>query len=342
MRVGIIGGGFGLSVQAPIINTHPKMKVTSICTMKRHLLPKDLLNGANTPIHYTNWTKMLDSEELDIVFVSSLPVHHFEMVKYALRRGINVVCEKPFTMNSKESEELLIIFNNSSNTKVFIDFEWRYHPARQKVKELISGIGDILHFEYHTSVPQYQKLQNNKIGWMGEKQQFGGMLGAVGTHMIDCLRWLVKDEVKIINGSTHTHVPVGSGEFRDADDAFFVHGKMTRNSTFSIQLISGIHHGFGSSLRVFGSRGTITLTNDKSLFFGKTGENLEEIIVEMNEKSVPALSLEAKAYYQAFYPFIDKVYENITYNKSDEDLPTIIDGHENQVIVDKVLANSMN
>lgn len=339
MRVGIIGGGFGFSVQAPIINTHPKMNVTAVSTMKRHLLPKDFSHGANTPVHYTNWTKMLDSEELDLVFVSSLPIYHFEMVKYALRRGINVVCEKPFTMNSKESEELIKILKNSSNTKVFIDFEWRYHPARQKVKELISEIGDILHFEYHTSVSQYQKLQNIKIGWMGKKQQFGGMLGALGTHMIDCLRWLLKDEVKTINGLTHTHVPEGPGELRDADDAFFIHGRMTRNSTFSIQLISGIHHGFGSNLKVFGSLGTITLTNDKSLFFGKADESLEEIIVEMNDQSVPTLSLEAKAYYQAFYPFIDKVYENITYNKSDEDLPTIVDGHENQMIIDLVLSN---
>lgn len=336
MRVGIIGGGFGLTVQAPIINTHPKMNVTAISTLKRHQLPKDLSNGDNSPVHYKNWTKMLDSEELDLVFVSSLPMHHFEMVKYALSRGLNVVCEKPFTMNSRESEELLIISKKSNNTKVFIDFEWRYHPARQKVKELISEIGDILHFEYHISAPRYQNLQNNKIGWMGEKQQFGGMLGALGTHMIDCLRWLVQDEVKTINGLTHTHVPEGPGEIRDSDDAFFLQGKMTRNSTFSIQLILGIHHGFGSNLKIFGRLGTITLTNDKTLFFGKASESLEEIIVETDDQTIPPLSLEAKAYYQAFYPFIDKVYENITYNKSDEDLPTIVDGHKNQAIIDRV------
>ena len=40
MRVGIIGGGFGLAVQAPIINTHPKMNVSAISTMIRHQVPK--------------------------------------------------------------------------------------------------------------------------------------------------------------------------------------------------------------------------------------------------------------------------------------------------------------
>lgn len=338
MRVGIIGGGFGLTVQAPIINTHPKMNVSAVSTMMRHQLPKDLINGDNSPAHYTDWTKMLDLEELDLVFVSSLPIYHFEMVKQVLNKGVNVVCEKPFTMNSRESEELLRM-SKSNKAKVFVDFEWRYHPACQKVKELISELGDILHFDYHISAPQYQNLQTNKRGWMGEKQQFGGMLGALGTHMIDCLRWLVQDEVITINGLTHTHVPEGPGELRDSDDAFFIQGKMTKNSTFSIQLISGINHGFGSNLKIFGSLGTITLTNDKTLYFGKASESLEEIIIEMDEKNIPTLSLEAKAYYKAFYPFIDKVYENITYNKSDEDLPTIVDGHENQVIIDRVLSN---
>lgn len=338
MRVGIIGGGFGLTVQAPIINTHPKMNVSAVSTMMRHQLPKDLSTGDNSPVHYTDWTKMLDLEELDLVFVSSLPIYHFEMVKYALNKGINVVCEKPFTMNSVESDELLRL-SKDSNAKVFIDFEWRYHPARQKVKELISEVGDILHFEYHISASQYQKLQTNKSGWMGEKQKFGGMLGALGTHMIDCLRWLIQDEIITINSIIHTHVPEGPGELRDSDDAFFIHGKMEGNCTFSIQLISGIHHGFGSNLKVFGNLGTINLIDDKTLFFGKARENLEEIKVETYAQTIPTLSLEANAYYPAFYPFLDKVYENIIFNKLDRDLPTIVVGHENQMIIDRVLSN---
>ncbi|HDR7517282.1 Gfo/Idh/MocA family oxidoreductase [Bacillus mobilis] len=338
MRVGIIGGGFGFNVQAPIINTHPRMKVSAVSTMMRHQLPKELSTGDNSPVHYTDWTKMLDLEELDLVFVSSLPIYHFEMVKYALNKDINVVCEKPFTMNSRESEELLKL-SKDTNAKVFIDFEWRYHPARQKVKELINEVGDILHFEYHISASQYQNLQTKNRGWMGEKQKFGGMLGAIGTHMIDCLSWLIQDKIITINSLIHTHVPQGPEELRDSDDAFFIHGKMEGNCTFSIQLISGIHHGSGSNLKVFGSLGTINLIDDKTLFFGKASENLEEIKVETYAQTIPPLSPEAIAYYPAFYPFLDKVYENIIFNKLDKDLPTIVDGHENQIIIDSVLSN---
>ncbi|MFO1444099.1 Gfo/Idh/MocA family oxidoreductase [Bacillus sp. Bva_UNVM-123] len=344
MKVGIIGGGFGLTVQAPIINTHPKMKVTAISTMKRHQLPGELKGEKNTPAHYKDWTDMVNREELDLVFVSSIPFYHFKIVKYALEKGIkNIVCEKPFTMNSNESKELLKL-SKQYKANVLIDFEWRYLPARQKVKELIMNhtIGDILHFEYHTSSVQYNNLIFNKRGWMGEKQKFGGMLGALGTHMIDCLNWLVNDEIEMINGLVHTHIPIGAGEQRDADDAFFIHGKMKNNCTFSIQLISGIHHGFGSSLRIFGKEGTITLTNDQQLCLGKMDEQLIDITIQNERKIPPNLSAVAISYYSAFYPLLEKLYEYIVYNKVDRDLPTIEVGHRNQVVLDAILAKSLN
>ncbi|SMQ80653.1 Predicted dehydrogenase [Bacillus sp. OV166] len=336
MRVGIIGGGFGLKVQAPIIKIHPLMKITAVSTMKRHQLPEELLSGENPPAHYQNWMDMLYKEELELLFVSSIPIYHFEMVKYALQRGINVVCEKPFTKDSKESNELLEL-SKQNNAKVIIDFEWRYFSIRQKIKELIfnNAIGKLIHLEYHISSPQYQHLISNKRGWMGEKRKFGGMLGALGTHMIDCLRWLTSEEIENVNGLVYTHVPMGAGEYRDADDAFFIHGKMKCNTTFSLQLLSGINHGFGSNLKIFGSIGTISLSNDKTLLFGKANEQLEVINVEQRKGPVH-LTDEANAYYPAFYPFLERVYDYIVYNRIDEDLPTILDGHENQVVIDKI------
>ncbi|GKV55945.1 hypothetical protein NCCP2222_18920 [Sporosarcina sp. NCCP-2222] len=339
MRVGIIGGGFGLNVQAPIIKMHPMLNLVAVSTMFRHELPLELIGEDNSPTHYRNWTEMLNNEELDLLFISSMPIYHFQMVEYALKNGIkNIVCEKPFTLNSNESRQLLNL-SEQYKAKVIIDFEWRYLPIRQKAKELITNnnVGKLLHIDYNISHAQYQVLQTSKRGWMGEKQKFGGMLGALGTHMIDCLRWLAQDEIVSINGLVHTHVPIGAGEQRDADDAFFINGKMKKNSTFSVQLLTGINHGFGSHLKVFGDEGTVSLINDKQIFYGKAKEQLEEIVVPNPSEAPLHFSLEAKAYYPSFYPFIEKVYEYIVYNKPDKDLPLIEDGHENQVVIKKIL-----
>lgn len=334
MRVGIIGGGFGLSVQAPIIQSYSEMELIAVSTMKRHQLPKKLVG----PIHYKNWMEMVDQEKLDLLFVSSLPIYHYEMVKFAIKKGISVVCEKPFTMNSSESKELFEL-TTEYKTKVIVDFEWRYLPIRQKMKDLIMNnrIGKILHIEYHISSSQYENLRKNKRGWMGEKHNFGGMLGALGTHMIDCIRWITKSEIDIVSGMVHTHVPIGGGEQRDADDAFFVHGKTIHNSTFSIQVLSGIRHGFGSMLKIFGTLGTITLENDEKLCLGKVNDSFIRIDFEPQWTIPENLSEEASAYFPAFFPFLEKVYDYVENDYLDDDLPTIQDGHQNQRVVDKII-----
>lgn len=343
MRVGIIGGGFGLSVQAPIIMSHPKMELVAVCTMKRHVLPNELVRMENAPNHYKVWTEMIDKEKLDLLFVSSLPIYHFDMVKYALKKNIYIICEKPFTMNSDESKELMRL-TKLHNTKVLVDFEWRYLPIRQKMKHFIKNnkIGKLLHIEYHVSSPQYEKLRLNKRGWMGQKENFGGMLGAIGTHMIDCICWLTDSEMMYVNGMVHTHVPDGAGEKRDADDAFFVHGCMSSKTTFSIQLLSGIHHESSNKLKIYGSLGTLIIENDEKLYYGSINESLTEIQFEKLLSPPKYLSMEASAYYPAFYPFLNKAYDYFVSNKIDEDLPTIHDGHKNQSIIDKVLSHNVN
>lgn len=54
----------------------------------------------------------------------------------------------------------------------------------------------------------------------------------------------------------------------------FLFGNMRGSCTFSIQLIPGVHHGSDTNLKIFGILGTIALIDDKTLFFGKTSENL--------------------------------------------------------------------
>ncbi|SET17951.1 Predicted dehydrogenase [Oceanobacillus limi] len=338
IKVGIIGGGFGLKVQAPIIDSHPDMTVTAVSTVNRHQLPEEMDCLKHTPIHYKNWQEMVTREKVELLFVSSMPIHHFKMVKYAIENGVkHIVCEKPFTTTSDESRELLHLAE-TYDAKVFLDFEWRYVPGRQKMKKLLLDqyVGDILHMEYHVSNAQYQKMLSNQRGWLGEKEKFGGMLGALGSHMIDCLRWL-SGEVKVVNGMVHTHVPEGAGEVRDADDSFFIHGVTIDNATFSLQLVTGVNHGFGSSLKVFGTQGTVALINDKQLAAGKANEKMMESIEEY-EKEIPShLSERTKSYFPAFYTYVTRLYDYLVNGNEDPDLATIEDGHRSQEIIDTIL-----
>lgn len=339
MRVGIIGGGFGTTVLAPIISMNPHMEVVAVSTMHLHQLPEEFAFWNNPPKHYNNWLKMLDNEKLDLLFISSAPPFHFEMVKRAILKKVPVVCEPPFTMNAKQVKELVHL-SKEKKVKVIIDFEWRFLAIRQKMKELIQdgSIGKVLHYENHVSIPQYPYLQSMQLGWKGEKDKFGGMLGSVGSHMIDSLTWFLQENIKTIQGLLHTHIQDGAGEKRDADDAFFLHGTMQSNATFSLQFLSGVNHGFGSRINIFGTEGTISLINNNQLKLGQGSNPFEEVIPSKQLKIPQLLSNEASDFYPALYPFLEKVYDYIVLENLDKDLPLIEDGYRNQVILDWVRA----
>ena len=61
---------------------------------------------------YGSWREMLDAEKqrsdrLDLVTVATPNATHFEIVRAFLGAGFNVLCEKPFTLEVAEAEELV-------------------------------------------------------------------------------------------------------------------------------------------------------------------------------------------------------------------------------------------
>ena len=106
---------------------------------------------------------------------------HKECVLLCLNAGKAVICEKPFTVNAKETEELIAC---ARKKKIFLtEAMWtRYLPATVKVKEWISNgtIGDIkmvkVDFGFRCEWNPSNRLLNLKSG--------GGALLDVGVYTI--------------------------------------------------------------------------------------------------------------------------------------------------------------
>ena len=71
-----------------------------------------LVSGLPEDRAYGTWREMLDAEKqrsdrLDLVTVATPNATHFEIVRAFLEAGFNVLCEKPFTLDVAEAEELV-------------------------------------------------------------------------------------------------------------------------------------------------------------------------------------------------------------------------------------------
>lgn len=126
---------------------------------------------------YKSYEEMLGDDEVDTIYLG-VPNHlHYIMAKKALECGKNVICEKPFTSNYKEANNLVKI---AKEKKLFL-FEaisTVYLPNVLKIKEMLSEIGNIklVVANYSAYSSRYNAFKNGTILPAFDYTKSGGAL----------------------------------------------------------------------------------------------------------------------------------------------------------------------
>ncbi|KWX72950.1 dehydrogenase [Paenibacillus riograndensis] len=96
------------------------------------------------PVAHATYEDLVNDPEVDAVYIGTPHPFHKDNALLALRAGKAVLCEKPFTVNSGELEEIVAY---AREHKLFLmEAMWsRYIPANVKVREWIAAqrIGDV-------------------------------------------------------------------------------------------------------------------------------------------------------------------------------------------------------
>jgi predicted dehydrogenase len=193
IRAGIIGlGKMGLS-HAAIVSPHPLAELIAVCDTSTLIL--DAFKKFSKVNVYTDYVKMIDSERLDCVVVATPTRFHYPVVKYALEKGIHTFCEKPFSLNIREGEELLSLAN-----KKWLVNQVGYHNhfigTFRELKRLVkSGIlGDLVHFTGEAYGPVVTKEKGGT--WRSEASEGGGCLFDYASHVINLIQGILGKPVK--------------------------------------------------------------------------------------------------------------------------------------------------
>ncbi|WP_226678193.1 Gfo/Idh/MocA family protein [Mesobacillus jeotgali] len=118
---------------------------------------------------YGSYEELVQDPEVDAIYVATPHPFHKENVLTCLRAGKAVLCEKPFTMNSGELEEII---DFARDQKLFLmEAMWtRFLPPIIKVKEWIDSgeIGEVLlvkaDFGYRAQWDPEWRLLNPVLG----------------------------------------------------------------------------------------------------------------------------------------------------------------------------------
>jgi len=160
----------------------------------------------NIPNIYSDYKKMLQSEDIDAVSICLPNYLHEDATIFAAEHGCHVLCEKPMTTSTDSAERMIEACKNN-NVKLMVEFPLRFNPTMVKIKELLSNevIGKI--FKVRTIWAHGGPENWSPTGkWFFEKgKSRGGALLDLGVHNIDALRWMI-GEVKRISALVKTLV----------------------------------------------------------------------------------------------------------------------------------------
>ena len=103
---------------------------------------------------YTDYTAMLAEPEIELVYIALPNSLHYSYAKQALLAGKHVICEKPFTVEAKETEELIAIAKERKQF-LFEAITTRNLPNYEIVKKALPKLGQIRMIQCNFSQPAF-------------------------------------------------------------------------------------------------------------------------------------------------------------------------------------------
>lgn len=128
---------------------------------------------------------------IDYVSVCSPNYLHDSHIRFGLRHGADVICEKPLVLNPWNVDALGEI-EKETGKKIYTILQLRLHPKVIALKEMVAKADKNKRFkvdlEYITSRGNWYH-----ISWKGDVNKSGGIATNIGVHFFDMLTWVFGD-----------------------------------------------------------------------------------------------------------------------------------------------------
>lgn len=220
IRVGVVGTSwYSEMMHLANIKNHPGAELYAICGRNRTRL-EELATKFSIPQVYTDYQAMIDRAKLHALVVATPDDLHYPISMAALDAGLHVLCEKPLAMNATQAKEMLDKAE-AVGVKHMVFLTYRWMPFYKYIRQLIDQgyLGKWFFINAHHGGDYGREYM-----WRFDRQRANGILGDLGSHMIDLARWLV-GEITQVSGQLNTFYdrPGPDGQPMDpANDAAIV------------------------------------------------------------------------------------------------------------------------
>lgn len=188
LRIGLLGAS-NLAV-ASIIEPARKIANTEITMVaaRDSSRAKAYAAANNIPLVASNYEELIESGEVDLVYICLPNVLHEEWAVRALANNLHVLLEKPAAPDTAAVRNLLAAAAQS-NCRLVEAFHYHYHPLFGAIKQLVKSgtLGDVTSFNAKLDVPMPHS--ENATRW--DKALGGGVMLDIGCYPVHWARHLV-------------------------------------------------------------------------------------------------------------------------------------------------------
>lgn len=130
LKVGLVGVGAISGSHIPTWLNNENTQLVAICDIR-----EEQMEQYAEIKHYSSYDEMLENEELDIVDICVPTFLHVEFSLNALKKGINVLCEKPVSLKNDDATMLYEVAKQN-NVKFMVAQVLRFWNEYVVLKEL--------------------------------------------------------------------------------------------------------------------------------------------------------------------------------------------------------------
>jgi predicted dehydrogenase len=144
--------------------------------------------GVSCPT-FTNFDRMIDEAKPDLLMVTTVDGFHSEYIVRGLERGIDVMTEKPMTIDETQCQAVLDA-EKKSGRNIIVTFNYRYAPKHQTIKEiLMSGVlGKITSVDFSWYLDTTHGADYFRR-WHRLRSKSGSLWVHKATHHFDLVNW---------------------------------------------------------------------------------------------------------------------------------------------------------
>ena len=267
VNIGMIGTSwYADRMHLPAMKSHPRANLVAICG-RDQVRAQELAGKYEIANVFADYRDLLRLPDLDAVVIAVPDDLHFPITMAALESGLHVLCEKPLAFSLPQAE-MMLAKAESAGVRHMTYFTWRWVPHIRYLCQLVEQgyIGKCYDAQFHY-VGSYARQSGYQ--WKWDRRHGLGVLGDLGSHMIDLARLLV-GEITQVQASLSVRVDKPSADgasYEAANDSASLTARFADGATGTIFLSAVADLGdLGQEHRIvlYGDNGTLEAYADAS------------------------------------------------------------------------------